>query len=142
MAKTFYRLNGGPWLEYLGAFNLTGPLGNYTIDYYSVDNLGNIEAIKTTIVILEKEFEGFGILRINGQLFSSVANMSVSEDIIKMEIDDQIVTWDDIKHCECRFLEVYTGEGELGKIRVFIFNFGSSSYMLAIGKGVFFCGCA
>jgi len=142
VANTFYRLNGGPWLEYLGVFNLTGPLGLYTIDYYSVDNLGNIEAIKTTIVILENEFEGFGILRVNGQLFIGAANMSVSEDIIKMEIDDQIVTWDVIKHCKCGFMEVYTGEGELGKIRVFIFNFGSSSYIFAIGKGVFFSGCA
>jgi len=50
---TEYRIDGGSWIPYTGAFNLIGPDGTYTVDFYSVDNLGNTEAIKSQDLILD-----------------------------------------------------------------------------------------
>ena len=43
--QTSYRIDGGSWLEYVGGFTLT-VLGNHTIEYYSIDVAGNVEAVK------------------------------------------------------------------------------------------------
>ena len=50
---TKYRVNTGPWTTYTGAFTITGSDGAYTIEYYSVDNLGNEETPKSLMVILD-----------------------------------------------------------------------------------------
>jgi hypothetical protein len=42
------------WVEYSVPFYLCGlPDGEYLIDYYSIDNVGNVEPTKTTTVILD-----------------------------------------------------------------------------------------
>jgi hypothetical protein len=48
-----YRIEGGAWIDYVGAFQLTGPDGPYLIEFYSVDNLGNTETIKSETLILD-----------------------------------------------------------------------------------------
>jgi len=58
VASTLYRIYNSTydagWVEYSGPFYLTGLSdGEYSIDYYSIDNIGNIEPINTAIVILD-----------------------------------------------------------------------------------------
>ena len=49
----FYRIDEGTRMNFDGAFNLTsyGP-GNHTIEYYSIDNVGNQEGYNNEIVFL------------------------------------------------------------------------------------------
>ena len=47
--KTLYRIDGGAWLTYTGAFDVTAT-GNHTIEYYSIDKAGNAESVKTIYV--------------------------------------------------------------------------------------------
>ncbi len=142
--QTFYSINGSDWIEYDDTFNLTGSLGIYIIDYYSVDIAGNSETIKSTTVILIEEFgetfQGFGILRVNGQRFIGAASMTITEETILLEIEDQEITWDVINYSEFGNVEIYYGEGELGGIRVIIISCGSSTLVIAFGNGVFFIG--
>jgi hypothetical protein len=44
--ETYYRIDGGAWQLYTGRFAVTAD-GAHTIEYYSVDNVGNEEEIKT-----------------------------------------------------------------------------------------------
>ena len=44
--KIEYRLDGGPWLTYSAAFQVTGD-GSRLLEYRATDNLGNVEAIKS-----------------------------------------------------------------------------------------------
>ena len=58
VASTFYRIYNNTydtgWLEYSAPFYLTGlPDGEYSIDYYSTDTIGNTEATNTATVILD-----------------------------------------------------------------------------------------
>jgi hypothetical protein len=49
-----YKIDGGAWLTYIGAFYLTGLSdGPHTVEYYSVDNLGNEEAYKSQELIVD-----------------------------------------------------------------------------------------
>nr|MDO8112924.1 hypothetical protein [Candidatus Sigynarchaeota archaeon] len=54
VASTFYRLNGSSWQPYVIPFP-AGAVGNGTllIEYYSVDNVGNAESIKSISVRLD-----------------------------------------------------------------------------------------
>jgi len=57
VASSFYRIYNNTydtgWVEYSGPFYLIGLSdGKYTIDYYSIDNAGNIEPTNTATVIL------------------------------------------------------------------------------------------
>jgi subtilase family serine protease len=47
VAHTYYTLDGGSLTTYSAAFTVT-PLGSHTVQSYSVDNAGNIEATTTT----------------------------------------------------------------------------------------------
>jgi len=47
--KTYYRINRGDWKEYTGAFYI-GEECSHTIEYYSVDYLGNVEPTKSITV--------------------------------------------------------------------------------------------
>lgn len=58
LASTFYRIYNitydTDWLEYTAPFYLTDlSNGEYSIDYYSTDNAGNIEATNTATVIID-----------------------------------------------------------------------------------------
>ncbi len=48
----YYRINNGVWNLYDTPFNLTGPGGTYTIDYFTVDFARNLETYKSLTVIL------------------------------------------------------------------------------------------
>ena len=50
---TKYRINNGAWFTYPGTFTISND-GNHHIDYYSVDNIGNEEALKLGIVAVDK----------------------------------------------------------------------------------------
>ncbi|HTX43614.1 MAG TPA: hypothetical protein VMC61_02710, partial [Methanocella sp.] len=53
ISQTLYRLDNNPWVTYAGPFNLTDE-GTTTVSYYSVDNLGNAEAVQSTNVRIDK----------------------------------------------------------------------------------------
>ncbi|MFC2143264.1 OmpL47-type beta-barrel domain-containing protein [Candidatus Aenigmatarchaeota archaeon] len=62
--STYYRINGGDWIVYENSFQLQPGCGQ-TIEYYSIDNVGNEEVYQTEIdnvddtpPITEKTFEG------------------------------------------------------------------------------------
>ncbi len=42
---SYYRINGNSWISYSDCFTLSGPDGTYTIEFYSADNLGNMEFV-------------------------------------------------------------------------------------------------
>ncbi|MFB0560869.1 MAG: NosD domain-containing protein [Candidatus Lokiarchaeia archaeon] len=140
VAHTYYRINDGEWIEYVSPFNITGPIGNYTIEYYSVDNAGNEETPKSETIILEEAYHGHGMLRIDKQWFRGDATLFLSENLIRIQIDDQIATWNIVKHCQKGNIDIYFGEGELGKIVLIIHRGEISTHVLAAGRGVFFCG--
>lgn len=45
LANIVYRINGCTWLTYVGSFSLEGLDGIYIIEFFSIDNFGNIEPI-------------------------------------------------------------------------------------------------
>ena len=49
VASTMYRVDGGDWVDYDGAFPVTAA-GNHSVDYYSVDAAGNIEVMGSVTV--------------------------------------------------------------------------------------------
>ncbi len=51
-----YRVNGGSWTTYSGSFNVgTQSSGSVLIEYNSTDHSGNVEATKSTTVVLDKD---------------------------------------------------------------------------------------
>lgn len=44
--RTIYRIDGGAWVNYSDTINVSSP-GNHSIEYYSIDNAGNQENIKS-----------------------------------------------------------------------------------------------
>jgi len=142
--QSFYRINSSDWIEFIEPFNLIGVPGEYIIDYYSVDVAGNVELVKSITVILRSEFEesyqGFGMLRINGQIFCGVATLSISENSIQMEVKDQVAIWDIVCNFEFKNFKIYTGVGEIGRIKVIVLSCRSFIFVVAFGTGVFFFG--
>jgi hypothetical protein len=53
VASTMYSLNGSTWMLYTDSFVLEDP-GEHTIHYYSTDNAGNVEDIKTSTIKISK----------------------------------------------------------------------------------------
>ncbi|MFX1416383.1 MAG: OmpL47-type beta-barrel domain-containing protein, partial [Promethearchaeota archaeon] len=55
VSHTYYRINGGAWIEYPGAF-LLSVTGEYEIECYSIDSPGNVEeALPPTMVKVDKD---------------------------------------------------------------------------------------
>ncbi|MDE2141735.1 MAG: hypothetical protein KGJ84_04920 [Elusimicrobia bacterium] len=54
VAATRYRVNGGTFAAAPSAFRLSGPDGAYAIDYQSQDNVGNLEVVRSTSVLLDQ----------------------------------------------------------------------------------------
>ena len=48
---TYYQINQSGWVRYSGPFSLTE--GNVTLTYYSIDNAGNAEVWKSSIVHID-----------------------------------------------------------------------------------------
>ncbi|MHA1716517.1 MAG: OmpL47-type beta-barrel domain-containing protein, partial [Promethearchaeota archaeon] len=80
--RTSYRLNNGSWQQYLGPFNLSSLNieGSVTIEYYSVDDLGNIESIRNITVILD------AICPLISSIFISLENVYVG-DVVEISIN-------------------------------------------------------
>lgn len=139
VSQIFYRINGSEWILYDGPFNITDAFVKVIIDYYSIDYLGNVEEYKTIEVLFTEDYvEGFGILRINGEIYRGDAFLFISSTTITMEVEGATASWDVVKEREFSGLEIYTAEGELGRIKVIIFTIRGQQYILAIGNGVFF----
>lgn len=47
---TMYRIDGGDWVVYVGGEVELEGAGNHTVEYYSIDNAGNVEEVKTLVV--------------------------------------------------------------------------------------------
>ena len=50
--KTYYRVDGGSWNLYSNGITISTE-GNHTLEFYSVDNAGNIENVKTAYVKID-----------------------------------------------------------------------------------------
>jgi parallel beta-helix repeat protein len=55
--RSVYRIDGSDWKNFIGSFNVS-TAGNHTIEYYSVDNAGNEEEIKTISIDNGPEITG------------------------------------------------------------------------------------
>ena len=51
---TYYRINGGEWNTYTTPFIISKEKENIPIEFYSVDNLGNAETIKSVTLDIDK----------------------------------------------------------------------------------------
>lgn len=85
-------------------------------------------------------FEGYGIIFSKGQFLFDSATFTVFEEILQLEIDDYVYTWEIVKYSETYNSEIYTGIGEQGRIRVVIVRTETSSYLTAFGRGLYFIG--
>lgn len=65
VAKTYYSINGAAFQEYYQPLDFTEEK-EYTVKYYSVDNVGNAESIKTIVFTLDK-MAPTGALQIKGK---------------------------------------------------------------------------
>ncbi|MCD6299036.1 MAG: right-handed parallel beta-helix repeat-containing protein, partial [Thermoplasmata archaeon] len=50
---TFYRIDNGSWIIYNGSFVIPSE-GAHTLEYYSVDTVGNTESMKSTVIKIDK----------------------------------------------------------------------------------------
>ncbi len=53
LATTYYSINGEPFKQSEGAINISEEQ-HYSLKYYSVDNVGNVEAVKEELFIVDK----------------------------------------------------------------------------------------
>ena len=53
VATTQYRVNGGSWQTYAGPFPVSAD-GIHSVDFYSTDNAGNVEAIHTQVILVDQ----------------------------------------------------------------------------------------
>ncbi len=88
----------------------------------------------------EEVFHGFGVLRIDGQWYIGEGDLTLSESDVKIEISNQSANWTIESQCERWNIEFYKGNGYLGRITLIVYRGETSSYVIAIGRGVFFYG--
>ena len=88
----------------------------------------------------EEVFHGFGVLRIDGQWYIGEGVLTLSESDVKIEISNQSANWTIESQCERWNIEFYKGNGYLGRITLIVYRGETSSYVIAIGRGVFFYG--
>ena len=77
---TYYRINGGEWKKYDGGIVTLDTEGVFTIEYYSIDNLGAIEDVKSCIVKIAKSTP-YTICNLHGTLGENdwyISNVEVS----------------------------------------------------------------
>lgn len=63
VAATWYRVDGGAWQRYSGAFQVQGPDGSKLLDFYSEDRAGNAEAPRELRVHLDNTAPDLAVLR-------------------------------------------------------------------------------
>ncbi len=49
-ANIFFRIDGGEWRAYSGAFTIPGPEGPHKVEYYAIDLYGNREAVQSAVI--------------------------------------------------------------------------------------------
>jgi len=50
---TYYRIDNGEWQEYAGSFTISAN-GQHVLSFYSIDNYGNVEEVKTRRIKIDK----------------------------------------------------------------------------------------
>ncbi|UCD93130.1 MAG: Ig-like domain repeat protein [Methanobacteriota archaeon] len=81
---TEYRIDSGPWLTYVGSFQVTGE-GLHVVEYYSVDNLDNVGSTEFVMMMIdtqtpESNESASGTPGANGWFISSVPITLTSSD--------------------------------------------------------------
>ncbi|MBN2156810.1 MAG: ABC transporter substrate-binding protein [Candidatus Lokiarchaeota archaeon] len=142
---SYYSINNSEWVVFVDAFDLTGyDYGNYVIRYYSTDLAGNAGLIQSTFVEFVEEigitYIGWGMLVVNGDRYIGDATMTITDTTIEMEIEDVVAQWDITGTWGLANLQFIYGNGEIGWIRVLVFTCGDTTYIIAVGKDVFFMG--
>ncbi len=84
VTSTFYRIDGGAWLEYVGPFTVDGD-GIHTVEYHSTDVAGNAEDVKSVDIRIDTmapktSFSLDGTLGENGWYTSTVAVTLTASD--------------------------------------------------------------
>jgi hypothetical protein len=83
--KIWYRINSGTWQKYYDSQTLQTPVGivvteaQTTFDFYSIDKVGNIEAIKTSIIKYDKTAPTTSTNAHNGYSSSSRITFTISD---------------------------------------------------------------
>ncbi len=140
VAHTYYRINGGEWIEYSSPFSLNLALGTYLIEYFSIDTEGNGEIPKSLTFLFEEIYSGCGCVRICKKCYHGDAKLYLSEDLIRIDLCQQSIEWEIKKAWKCRKFEFYFGCGDLGRIFVKVCRCDKCSCLLAVGRKVFFLG--
>jgi hypothetical protein len=79
VASIRYRLNGGSWTTYSGAFTVSSQAnGNVLIEFNSTDNAGNVESMDSTTVVLDKTDPGGSIAINNGSSFTNTTSVTLT----------------------------------------------------------------
>ncbi|MBD3206839.1 hypothetical protein GF319_10935 [Candidatus Bathyarchaeota archaeon] len=85
VASTLYQINGGGFTNYTGTFDLEGVDGLYSIEYYSIDNLGNEEPVKSVDLCNFNLTTGTHSLSLLGNC--TISNLSSDENEIEFSVD-------------------------------------------------------
>jgi len=91
--STYYRINNGIWKNYSAPFKVKGN-GDYPVEYYSVDNAGNVEEIKQTVIKIDKSepdgdfyYEGlFRKIRFFTEIYDEVSGVEKVEFYLDSEL--------------------------------------------------------
>ncbi|MFX1452526.1 MAG: OmpL47-type beta-barrel domain-containing protein, partial [Promethearchaeota archaeon] len=118
ISLTLYRIDNNDWISYEAPFTLNDLYKEFLIEYYSTDAAGNTEPFKETTIMVEEVFHGEGKLKLEYKELWGDAIMTISKDLIRMEIGDEIIVWEIITSEEKDKSITYYGEGILGAITV------------------------
>ena len=91
ISYTKYRIDGGSWINYTEPFAITSD-GEHLLEYYSVDNKGNVEDIKSTTIKIDKsppsaliiQPEGGYLYIFNRKIFPTAYTIVIGGIIVKV----------------------------------------------------------
>jgi hypothetical protein len=72
---TLYRLNNGSWQMYLNPFVISAD-GNHQLDFYSLDNAGNVEVLQTVAIRVDRVLPESAVTSIPPQVIDSLIPIS------------------------------------------------------------------
>ncbi|REJ06520.1 S-layer homology domain-containing protein [Halobacillus trueperi] len=81
VSKTEYRINQGEWLEYNSTV-IVSEEGTHTVDYRSVDHAGNVEAIQSSEVTIDKPSNDVTFKDIKGHWAEDKINYLVENNLL------------------------------------------------------------